>query len=64
VPQEPFLFAGTIRDNIAYGATGASDAEVERASKEVGAHEMVVAAGGYLTYVTERGRSSRSVSVS
>ena len=32
VPQEPFLFSGTVRDNIAYGRPDASDAEVERAA--------------------------------
>jgi ATP-binding cassette subfamily B protein len=57
VPQEPFLFAGTIRDNIAYGRPGATNAEVEAAARAVGAHEMIVEAGGYLKYVTERGRS-------
>jgi ATP-binding cassette, subfamily B, bacterial len=57
VPQEPFLFAGTIRDNIAYGRPDASNAEVEAAARAVGAHEMIVDAGGYLKYVTERGRS-------
>ena len=57
VPQEPFLFAGTIRDNIAYGRFDASEAEVESAARAVGAHEMIVEAGGYLRYVTERGRS-------
>jgi ATP-binding cassette subfamily B protein len=57
VPQEPFLFAGTIRDNIAYGRPDATNAEVEAAARAVGAHEMIVEAGGYLKYVTERGRS-------
>jgi subfamily B ATP-binding cassette protein MsbA len=38
VTQDPFLFAGSIRDNIRYGAPGASDADVERAA--VAAHVM------------------------
>ncbi len=50
VPQEPFLFAGTIRDNIAYGRPDATDAEVEAAARAVGAHDFIVAAGGYLKY--------------
>ncbi len=41
VPQEPFLFSGTIRDNIAYGRPDASDAEVEAAARAVGAHDLV-----------------------
>jgi ATP-binding cassette subfamily B protein len=58
VPQEPFLFSGTIRDNIAYGRPDASDAEVEQAARAVGAHEFVAElSGGYLHPVTERGRS-------
>ena len=58
VPQEPFLFSGTIRDNIAYGRPDASDAEVERAARAVGAHDFVAElTGGYLHPVTERGRS-------
>ncbi|HZU71179.1 MAG TPA: ABC transporter ATP-binding protein [Acidimicrobiales bacterium] len=57
VPQEPFLFAGTIRDNIAFGRPDASDAEVEAAARAVGAHDFIVAAGGYLKVLTERGRS-------
>ncbi|MEJ7765700.1 MAG: ABC transporter ATP-binding protein, partial [Acidimicrobiales bacterium] len=58
VPQEPFLFAGTIRDNIAYGRPDASDAEVEAAARAVGAHEVVAALpGGYTHVVGERGRS-------
>lgn len=58
VPQEPFLFAGTIRSNIAYGRPEASDLEVERAARSVGAHELVAAMPeGYLTPVSEAGRS-------
>ena len=58
VPQEAFLFSGTIRDNIAYGRPNASDAEVEGAARAVGAHEFIATlAGGYLHHVSERGRS-------
>ncbi|MDQ3979599.1 MAG: ABC transporter ATP-binding protein/permease, partial [Actinomycetota bacterium] len=58
VPQEPFLFSGTIRDNIAYGRPDASDAPVEAAARAVGAHPFIARLpGGYLHPVTERGRS-------
>ncbi|MFI1968286.1 ABC transporter ATP-binding protein [Streptomyces cinnamoneus] len=58
VPQEPYLFPGTVRDSIAYGRPDASDAEVEAAARAVGAHEMVAALdGGYLHPVAERGRN-------
>jgi ATP-binding cassette subfamily B protein len=58
VPQEAFLFTGTLRDNIAYGRPDATDAEVEAAARAVGAHEVVAAQpGGYLAPVSERGRS-------
>ncbi|WP_435865335.1 ABC transporter ATP-binding protein [Streptomyces malaysiensis] len=58
VPQEPYLFAGTVRDAIAYGRPGASDAEVEAAARAVGAHDMVASLdGGYLHEVSERGRN-------
>ncbi|GAA3524220.1 ABC transporter ATP-binding protein [Amycolatopsis ultiminotia] len=58
VPQEAFLFTGTVRDNIAYGRTDASDAEVEAAARAVGAHEFVASLpGGYLHEIAERGRS-------
>lgn len=58
VPQEAFLFSGTLRDNIAYGRPDATDAEVEEAARAVGAHDFIAGlAGGYLHVVTERGRS-------
>jgi ATP-binding cassette subfamily B protein len=61
VPQEAFLFSGSIRDNIAYGRTDASDAEVEAAAREVGAHDFIASLpGGYLQWVSERGRSLSS----
>ncbi|MEU8840609.1 ATP-binding cassette domain-containing protein, partial [Streptomyces roseus] len=58
VPQEPYLFPGTVRDAIAYGRPGASDAEVEAAARAVGAHDMIATLdGGYLHTVAERGRN-------
>ena len=58
VPQEAFLFTGTLRDNIAYGRPDATDAEVEAAARAVGAHDFVAAQPqGYLSPVSERGRS-------
>jgi ATP-binding cassette, subfamily B, bacterial len=58
VPQEPFLFSGTIRSNIAYGRPDATDLEVERAARAVGAHDLVRGMrDGYHTPVSETGRS-------
>jgi ATP-binding cassette subfamily B protein len=58
VPQEPYLFPGTVRDAIAYGRADASDAEVEAAARAVGAHAMIATLdGGYLHEVAERGRN-------
>ncbi|MEV7418248.1 ABC transporter ATP-binding protein [Streptomyces sp. NPDC089919] len=58
VPQESYLFAGTVRDAIAYGRADASDAEVEAAARAVGAHDMIATLdGGYLHPVAERGRN-------
>ncbi|MCL2614240.1 MAG: ABC transporter ATP-binding protein/permease [Nocardioidaceae bacterium] len=58
VPQESFLFSGSVRDNIAYGRPGATDAEVEAAARAVGAHDFIAGlSGGYLHELAERGRS-------
>ncbi|GGR79433.1 MULTISPECIES: ABC transporter ATP-binding protein [Streptomyces] len=58
VPQEAYLFPGTVRDAIAYGRPDATDAEVEAAARAVGAHEMIARLpGGYLHRVAERGRN-------
>ena len=56
VPQEGFLFAGSVRDNIAFGRSDASDADIVAAAQAVGAHEFIEALeDGYDTEVNERG---------
>jgi ATP-binding cassette, subfamily B, bacterial len=58
VPQEAFLFSGSIRANIAYGRPEATDAEVEAAARAVEAHDFIARLdGGYHHEVPERGRS-------
>jgi len=56
VLQDTILFAGTIRENIAYGASEATDAEIELAALLASAHEFIQALpNGYDTIVGERG---------
>lgn len=56
VPQEPLLFHRSIRENIAYGKTGASQKEVEEAARMASAHDFIAALPqGYDTLVGERG---------
>ncbi len=56
VPQEGFLFAGSVRDNIVYGAPDASDEQVVAAANAVGAHVFIgELEDGYDTQVGERG---------
>ena len=58
VPQEPFLFAGTIRDNIAFGRPAADAEAVAAAGAAVGLDRFVAAMPrGYDTVVTEFGRN-------
>jgi ABC-type multidrug transport system fused ATPase/permease subunit len=57
VPQEPLLFPGTIRDNIAYGRVGATQGEIEAAARDANAHDFIShLADGYDTVLGERGR--------
>ena len=56
VLQEPFLFNGTVADNIAYGKPGASLGEIMAAAKAANAHNFILAKpDGYDTMVGERG---------
>jgi ABC-type multidrug transport system fused ATPase/permease subunit len=58
VPQEGFLFSGTIRENIAFGRPDATLDEVRTAARAVGADELISAlTDGYDTQVGERGVS-------
>ncbi len=58
VPQEAFLFNGTVGDNIAFGRPEAGDEEIQAAARAVGAHDFIAALErGYDTEVGERGVS-------
>lgn len=56
VPQEPFLFSGTVAENISYGKPGANLEEIMKAAMAANAHNFIVAKpDGYDTQVGERG---------
>jgi ABC-type multidrug transport system fused ATPase/permease subunit len=56
VPQLPYLFSGTIAENIGYGKPGATQAEIEAAARAAYAHEFISQLPqGYETLVGERG---------
>jgi ATP-binding cassette subfamily B protein len=56
VPQEGFLFSGSVRENIAFGRPGASDEEIEAAADAIGAGDFIRRlSDGFDTEVGERG---------
>ena len=56
VPQEGFLFAGTVSENIAFARPGATPEEIVTAARTVGAHEFILRLeNGYETELQERG---------
>jgi ATP-binding cassette subfamily B protein len=56
VAQDPFLFSASVRENIAFGAPGASDEDVEQAALLAQAHEFIAELPeGYDTIIGERG---------
>ena len=56
VQQDVFLFAGTIRDNIAYGRGNATDDEIIEAAQHANIHDFIMSLDeGYETYIGERG---------
>jgi ATP-binding cassette subfamily B protein len=56
VQQDVYMFAGTVRDNIAYGKPAATNEEIIEAAKNANIHEFIMSlADGYDSYVGERG---------
>ena len=58
VPQDPFLFSGTVEENIRYGRLDATHEEIVEAARAAGAHDLIMRLeSGYATPVGERGAS-------
>ncbi len=56
VLQEPFLFSGTVNENIKYNNVNAAASQIVEASKAVGAHDFIMSLDdGYNTFLAERG---------
>ena len=56
VQQDVYLFSGTVRENIVYGKSDATDEEIENAARLAGAHDFIkTLPNGYDTYIGERG---------
>ncbi len=61
VLQDSFLFAMSVRDNIKFGKPEASDEDVVRAAKSVGAHDFIMKLPGGYDYVLKEGSSNISI---
>jgi ATP-binding cassette subfamily B protein len=60
VLQQPYLFTGTIRENIAYGRPEIGQEQIEEAAKAVGAHDFITRLeNGYDTVMQQRGLNCR-----
>lgn len=58
IPQEPYMFHDTVRENIRNGNPAASDEEIMRAAKKANAHDFIVQLeNGYDTILGERGNT-------
>jgi ATP-binding cassette subfamily B multidrug efflux pump len=58
VLQQPYLFTGSVRENIAYGRPEATQEAIEEAAKAVGAHEFIIRLEhGYDTHLQQRGQN-------
>ena len=58
VLQQPYLFTGSVRENIAYGRSEATQEAIEEAAKAVGAHEFIIRLEhGYDTHLQQRGQN-------
>ncbi len=58
VGQNPFVFAGSVSENIAYGHAGATPEQIRRAARLACIHEEIMAMpGGYNAHLTERGQN-------
>lgn len=56
IPQEPFIFSTSLRENIAFGREGVSDEEIQQAARLAQLHDFIVTLdAGYNTVVGERG---------
>lgn len=56
VQQDVYLFSGTVRENIVYAKSDATEEEIEKAARLAGAHDFISALPkGYDTYIGERG---------
>ena len=64
VQQDVYIFAGTVRENIAYGKKDATQQEIEEAAKNANIHDFIMGLeDGYDTYVGERGTQKQRIAI-